>query len=87
MRTIAAAAAVTAIAVSIRAQQRRQDDLSGEVAVVTGASRGLGLLLATELAGQGCPAGHLRAFRETNWTGPRPACGRTARTWWPSPAT
>ena len=27
---------------------------SGEVAVVTGASRGLGLLLATELAGQGC---------------------------------
>ena len=62
MRTIAAAAAVTAIAVSIRAQQRRQDDLSGEVAVVTGASRGLGLLLATELAGQGCvpPAGERR---------------------------
>jgi short-subunit dehydrogenase len=54
VRTITAAAAVTAIAVSIRAQQRRQDDLSGEVAVVTGASRGLGLLLATELAGQGC---------------------------------
>ena len=86
MRTIAAAAAVTAIAVSIRAQQRRQDDLSGEVAVVTGASRGLGLLLATELAGQGCRL-VICARSETNWTGPRPACGRTARTWWPSPAT
>jgi short-subunit dehydrogenase len=31
------------------------DDISGEVAVVTGASRGLGLLLARELAGHGCP--------------------------------
>jgi short-subunit dehydrogenase len=35
--------------------RRAQDDLHGEVAVVTGASRGLGLLLARELAGQGCP--------------------------------
>ena len=34
---------------------RTQDNLRGEVAVVTGASRGLGLLLARELAGQGCP--------------------------------
>jgi short-subunit dehydrogenase len=34
--------------------RRAQDDLHGEVAVVTGASRGLGLLLARELAGQGC---------------------------------
>jgi NAD(P)-dependent dehydrogenase (short-subunit alcohol dehydrogenase family) len=33
---------------------RTQDDLRGEVAVVTGASRGLGLLLARELARQGC---------------------------------
>jgi short-subunit dehydrogenase len=33
---------------------RSEDDLAGEVAVVTGASRGLGLLLATELAGRGC---------------------------------
>lgn len=31
------------------------DDIGGEVAVVTGASRGLGLLLARELAGHGCP--------------------------------
>jgi short-subunit dehydrogenase len=31
------------------------DDIRGEVAVVTGASRGLGLLLARELAGHGCP--------------------------------
>jgi short-subunit dehydrogenase len=33
---------------------RSEDDLAGEVAVVTGASRGLGLLLATELARRGC---------------------------------
>jgi short-subunit dehydrogenase len=33
---------------------RSEDDLDGEVAVVTGASRGLGLLLATELARRGC---------------------------------
>jgi short-subunit dehydrogenase len=32
---------------------RPEDDLAGEVAVVTGASRGLGLLLATELARRG----------------------------------
>ena len=35
--------------------RRTPDDLRGEVAVVTGASRGLGLLLARELARQGCP--------------------------------
>ena len=34
---------------------RGRDDISGEVAVVTGASRGLGLLLARELARQFCP--------------------------------
>jgi short-subunit dehydrogenase len=34
---------------------RHRDDLSGEVALVTGASRGLGLLLARELARHGCP--------------------------------
>ncbi len=34
---------------------RRHDDISGEVAVVTGASRGLGLLLARELARHSCP--------------------------------
>ncbi len=34
---------------------RSRDDISGEVAVVTGGSRGLGLLLARELARQGCP--------------------------------
>jgi NAD(P)-dependent dehydrogenase (short-subunit alcohol dehydrogenase family) len=33
---------------------RTQDNLHGEVAVVTGASRGLGLLLARELSRQGC---------------------------------
>jgi short-subunit dehydrogenase len=43
------------IAGAILTARRAQDDLHGEVAVVTGASRGLGLLLARELAGQGCP--------------------------------
>ena len=34
---------------------RTRDDIRGEVAVVTGGSRGLGLLLARELARHGCP--------------------------------
>ena len=44
---LAAAAALAA--------RRAPDDLHGEVAIVTGASRGLGLLLARELGRQGCP--------------------------------
>src|SRR2546421_3933843 len=44
---LAAAAALAA--------RRAPDDLHGEVAIVTGASRGLGLLLARELARQGRP--------------------------------
>jgi NAD(P)-dependent dehydrogenase (short-subunit alcohol dehydrogenase family) len=36
------------------AARRAPDDLRGEVGVVTGASRGLGLLLAGELGRQGC---------------------------------
>jgi NAD(P)-dependent dehydrogenase (short-subunit alcohol dehydrogenase family) len=35
--------------------RRAQDDIRGEVALVTGASRGLGLLLVHELAAHGCP--------------------------------
>jgi short-subunit dehydrogenase len=34
---------------------RPRDDIGGEVALVTGASRGLGLLLARELASHSCP--------------------------------
>src|SRR5205085_5364787 len=33
---------------------RRGDELTGEVALITGASRGLGLAIARELAAQGC---------------------------------
>jgi short-subunit dehydrogenase len=40
---------------SLLAQSREKDDIRGEVAIVTGASRGLGLLLAGELARHGCP--------------------------------
>lgn len=50
-------AAATACAAAVAAAYRRlhrEDDLADEVAVVTGASRGLGLLLATELARRGC---------------------------------
>jgi hypothetical protein len=43
-----------AAAVAAYRRQHSEDDLAGEVAVVTGASRGLGLLVATELARRGC---------------------------------
>jgi short-subunit dehydrogenase len=49
----AAAIGVAAAAAAVR-RVRPEDDLAGEVAVVTGGSRGLGLLLATELARRGC---------------------------------
>jgi short-subunit dehydrogenase len=48
--TVAGAAATAAVA----ARRRRRADLSGQVALVTGASRGLGLLIARELADRGC---------------------------------
>jgi short-subunit dehydrogenase len=49
-----AAVATTAAVAALGRRPRPEDDLRGEVAVVTGASRGLGLLLATELAARGC---------------------------------
>jgi len=39
---------------ALRALRRRPADIAGEVALVTGGSRGLGLLIARELARQGC---------------------------------
>jgi short-subunit dehydrogenase len=54
MRLSLATAAGVAAAVTAYRRQRPEDDLTGEVAVVTGASRGLGLLIATELARRGC---------------------------------
>jgi short-subunit dehydrogenase len=56
MRLPVAAATVIVAAATAAASRRlrAEDDLAGEVAVVTGASRGLGLLLATELARRGC---------------------------------
>jgi short-subunit dehydrogenase len=56
MRLSLAAATTAGAAAAIAAYRRRRpsDDLAGEVALVTGASRGLGLLIATELAGRGC---------------------------------
>lgn len=52
--TAAVAVAAAAAANAARTKVRRPDDLTGEVAVVTGASRGLGLVLAKELARQSC---------------------------------
>jgi short-subunit dehydrogenase len=52
---VALAAATAAAATSVLAARQAKDDIRGEVAVVTGASRGLGLLLARELARHGCP--------------------------------
>jgi short-subunit dehydrogenase len=54
-RGLAAAAAAGAAAAVLRGTRRPADDLDGEVALVTGASRGLGLLLARELGRNGCP--------------------------------
>jgi short-subunit dehydrogenase len=56
MKVATALAGGTALAaMSALAARRPRDDIHGEVAVVTGASRGLGLLLARELARDGCP--------------------------------
>src|SRR4051794_29357 len=51
----ALAGGATFAAASVLAARRSRDDIRGEVAIVTGASRGLGLLLARELARHGCP--------------------------------
>ena len=56
MRLSRAAITTAGAAAAVAAYRRRnpEDDLAGEVALVTGASRGLGLLIATELARRGC---------------------------------
>src|SRR3954454_10280336 len=48
-------AALAAASAMAKSRERKRDDIRGEVAIVTGASRGLGLLLARELARHGCP--------------------------------
>jgi NADP-dependent 3-hydroxy acid dehydrogenase YdfG len=50
----AVATAGAAAAVAAYRRRRPEDDMAGEVALVTGSSRGLGLLIATELARRGC---------------------------------
>ena len=56
MRLSLAAVSTAGAAAAVAAYRRRrpEDDLAGEVALVTGSSRGLGLLIATELARRGC---------------------------------
>ncbi len=51
-RTLLLTAFTAAAAAAAASRRRDPDDITGEVAVVTGASRGLGLLLARELARQ-----------------------------------
>lgn len=55
MKTSAALVTAGILAGTVRAARRAPDDIRGEVAVITGASRGLGLLLARELARHSCP--------------------------------
>jgi short-subunit dehydrogenase len=55
MQATAPLVAAGTLAAAILTARRAPDDIRGEVALVTGASRGLGLLLARELAGLGCP--------------------------------
>jgi short-subunit dehydrogenase len=49
------AAAGTAVVLARTRSGPEPEDIGGEVAIITGASRGLGLLLARELARQQCP--------------------------------
>ncbi|QSB16981.1 SDR family oxidoreductase [Natronosporangium hydrolyticum] len=53
-KTTLAALALGALAVAIARRRRPPADLTGQVALVTGGSRGLGFLLARELARMGC---------------------------------
>jgi hypothetical protein len=85
------AAVGTAGAVAALAAYRRQrpgDDLVGEVALVTGSSRGLGLLIAAELAERGCRL--LLCATAPNWsarpTGCAPPVPRSPRSPAMSPA-
>lgn len=54
MRKWVALAPIGAVAAALGGIRRPGDDLSGEVALITGASRGLGLALARELACRSC---------------------------------
>jgi hypothetical protein len=74
MRLSRAAVTAAGAAAAVAAYRRRRpdDDLAGEVALVTGASRGLGLLIATELAGR-LPSGVVRARRCRTGARRRPA--------------
>ncbi len=52
------------LAFAARRPRRKQDDLRGQVALVTGGTRGLGFLIARELARQGCDVAICARSRE-----------------------
>jgi hypothetical protein len=75
LTVVAAGAALGLGAAAREAQARdREADLRGEVALVTGGSRGLGLALSRELARQGCKLA-ICARDETE----KPICGGRSR--------
>ena len=82
---LAGSAAGLAVVAAIRGKRSGRYELRDRVAVVTGGSRGLGFLVAEELARAGCRVVICaRDPRELRW---RAISWPRTRTSWPSPAT
>ena len=77
----------TLLAVRAVARQRRAIRLQGKVVLVTGGSRGLGLVLCRQLAGQGVHGWPSARASPTSWNGRAPSSPRWVRRSWPYRAT